>query len=870
MKKQKFLVLSLLLLMSNAITSCGKTSNSSSLSNNVSTSSSSIGSISNTSSSTTSETKTFNISVVSIALQKMQNIAIEIYKDNVRLRSLLTDDTGSVSVSLVDDNYDIKLKNVPDGYYLEKEVKLEKGKYEYEFVLYSKVIEKEIPEEKYYQLGDIIYDFTVKDSTGVNFNLSESLKTHDAVMINFWNTNCYWCAEEFPVMEEVYQEFKDDIEIIAMSNYDTDSDINEWKNEFGLSFPMAFDSNQVWSNFGVNEFPTTIMIDRYGIISYGQAGAFTSKEELVDLFNCFVGDDYVPYISKDAEEVDRTPTVSMPSSSEIERVINGEGVNCTYRISDKESDVAFMWPWIISEDGMSIKASNSKVDATASTIMTDIVIPEGKALAFDYLSLSEKGYDILYVFVDDLIIHQISGVESEWKTCYAYVSEETRSYNISLYYVKDYEGYASEDTVYVNNMRFVDAEDINTPTYIFRSCSEKLIEETWNYEEYSTVVYNEEDGFFHIDDVNGPLVLADLIYETHWSKELTPYIIATGNGATINKVNYTDTILEYVSYAGNGSIKYTPVTMELYEALKAITNKYGDPNNANEWLELCSYYSVYATDGKQFEDPTKGLATYNAYTAVLGDQNFALFDRPILPRGLKFKFVPETSGVYKVNSIGEEETVCWIMDENGEIIAENNFFARKFAAPGANSVNFEMYYYFEAGETYFINPAFYDYLYDGLLQFNLEYVGETYDLFTRCSPGYYTTGLDEYGEMTDEIISPGVSYTRGDDGYYYVVEEDGTIGSMIYVDFVYVNFINMSLADAITYNGFVLNGEDLSLKARQYYAKAETDKTKETYGCTPVDDGLKTLLEKFMNVYGFEGVEHQWLKLCYYYQHFGA
>ena len=28
------------------------------------------------------------------------------------------------------------------------------------------------------------------------------------------------------------------------------------------------------------EFPTTIMIDRYGIISYGQSGAFSSKEEM--------------------------------------------------------------------------------------------------------------------------------------------------------------------------------------------------------------------------------------------------------------------------------------------------------------------------------------------------------------------------------------------------------------------------------------------------------------------------------------------------------------------------------------------------------------------------------------------------------------
>ena len=184
--------------------------------------------------------------------------------------------------------------------------------------------------------------------------------------------------------------------------------------------------------------------------------------------------------------------------------------------------------------------------------------------------------------------------------------------------------------------------------------------------------------------------------------------------------------------------------------------------------------------------------------------------------------------------------------------------------------NFEMYYYFEEGETYFINPAFYDYLYEGVLQFNLEYVGLEYSVFTLCSPGYYTTGLDEYGNMNNEIISPGISYKLCNDGYYYEVRKDGTTGSLIYVDFIYANFINMSLTETLNYDGFVFGSEDLSLKARQYIAKAEKDETKDTYGCTPVNEELKSILEKFMDKYGFEGVEHQWLKLCYYFQYFGA
>ena len=44
----------------------------------------------------------------------------------------------------------------------------------------------------------------------------------------------------------------------------------------------------------------------------------------------------------------------------------------------------------------------------------------------------------------------------------------------------------------------------------------------------------------------------------------------------------------------------------------------------------------------------------------------------------------------------------------------------------------------------------------------------------------------------------------------------------------------------------------------------------ELKGCVPVDAELKVILEKFMEYHaGFSGVEHQWLKCCYYYQHFG-
>ena len=301
-----------------------------------------------------------------------------------------------------------------------KDFELVKGTQDYKFRLKSNVITEKAPSGTFYQLGDVVYDFTVTTSDGEEFTLSEAVQDYDAVMINFWYTTCGWCVKEFPFMEEAYQDYKNDIGIIALSHMDRNAVIDDFKYDNELSFPMANDTTQ-YGLFGVQGCPTSVIIDRYGLIAFIEEGAITSKEGFTEVFDKFIGEDYVPSVNygglggegNPEDDIDRTPTYTMPESSAIEAIVNGEGFSATYREDENEDNKQYAWPWIISEDGKSIKASNSKVDYTAATIMFDVTIPSGKTLAFDYLSSSELDYDILYVIVDGVIIQQISGVEKE-------------------------------------------------------------------------------------------------------------------------------------------------------------------------------------------------------------------------------------------------------------------------------------------------------------------------------------------------------------------------------------------------------------------------------------------------------------------------
>ena len=53
-------------------------------------------------------------------------------------------------------------------------------------------------------LGKPFPDFTIKDCEGNTFTLSEALKDHEAVLINFWATWCGPCRSEFPAINKVY------------------------------------------------------------------------------------------------------------------------------------------------------------------------------------------------------------------------------------------------------------------------------------------------------------------------------------------------------------------------------------------------------------------------------------------------------------------------------------------------------------------------------------------------------------------------------------------------------------------------------------------------------------------------------------------
>jgi thiol-disulfide isomerase/thioredoxin len=93
----------------------------------------------------------------------------------------------------------------------------------------------------------------------------------DVVFLNFWATWCAPCREEMPELQ-AFQEAHDaeGVRVIAVTDPtdgQTEAEIRAFVAEYGLTFTIALSSDaSFYDQFGVMPIPTTLIIDRAGVV----------------------------------------------------------------------------------------------------------------------------------------------------------------------------------------------------------------------------------------------------------------------------------------------------------------------------------------------------------------------------------------------------------------------------------------------------------------------------------------------------------------------------------------------------------------------------------------------------------------------------
>ena len=742
-----------------------------------------------------------------------------------------------------------------------------------------------------YSMGSVIRDFVVTTTENKQFKLSEVLEEKKAVLINFWYDGCSWCELEFPLMQKAYEKYKDDLAIIALDpphasgNKDTLTSISQYQNALGLTFDVAMDYAGLYSAFGVEGYPFSAIVDRYGVICFIEPGAITSQRDFEYIFEHFTKENYEQKLVYNKEDIvpKEKPNISMPSSSDMSEAFDGESIDdivyLPYPDGVSAEEKEYSWPFIIGEKDNEtvIYPSNINKEGSYAQLVMELPLKAGDVLAFDYFSSTEKDADILYIMVDGKDIFSISGDSTEkgWKTCYSYVAEEDGNYQLALVYSKDSSDNYGDDTVYLKNLRIVTEADIDEPTYIYRfaATNPNTYGEYQNYVE----IFMGTDGYYHVDSPTGPILLANLMSYSRFSAEDYVYNMAVTYFA--NAQNEYDTkkiteaeynarkttynrLIQYCNYASNSQIYgASSVTEELRGLLNVLAAYFGDKDNENAWIEFCFFYDSYGTE-EELADPIKGLATFSAYEAVESTKgstefpNSVTYNRVIMPRGLFSKFTPTQSGTYLITSYAPGEKAGEFIDSEAWIFTEDglgnstpwytylNIDKQNIGMTG-DLANVYMMVYLEAGKDYYINIAYGDVYQTGTINFRIERLGgEGAYRFSLASPSFFTALEDTVGNLT-ETVAGGIKAVLGDDGIWREERNDGRLGSVIYVDFTGITTIfgdkpiysadpdKMDLIKAGAFN-FALSENDLyvlnTLKKHNYDYDATRAALKEELG----------------------------------------
>lgn len=218
----------------------------------------------------------------------LADIQVSVWSADQLLDTGTTDETGRVSFRLPEGNYDMTLSQVPPGYPAGDRYPLTDT-----ITLTSAPIPPSQGSPTHLGVGDVIYDFTLTTAAGDEITLSEVLQQKDVVLLDFWYSTCRPCAASFSTMEVVYSSLRDQIEVIGADPLEDAATVAAYQDH---SFPLAACPSSWTEIFGVTMYPTTFVIDRYGLICQTHRGAITDTTELRQLLSPYLGEDYTQTI----------------------------------------------------------------------------------------------------------------------------------------------------------------------------------------------------------------------------------------------------------------------------------------------------------------------------------------------------------------------------------------------------------------------------------------------------------------------------------------------------------------------------------------------------------------------------------------------
>lgn len=135
-------------------------------------------------------------------------------------------------------------------------------------------------------VGEKVPGFTFSTFGGEQIDIKQY--EGKVILVNFWASWCKPCEQEARELEEAYQYYKKDGEVVflGLTYVDTEPNSLEYLRKFGITYPNGPDlATKISQMFRVRGVPETFIIDKEGRLASFKAGPFSSTEEIIELID---------------------------------------------------------------------------------------------------------------------------------------------------------------------------------------------------------------------------------------------------------------------------------------------------------------------------------------------------------------------------------------------------------------------------------------------------------------------------------------------------------------------------------------------------------------------------------------------------------
>jgi len=130
--------------------------------------------------------------------------------------------------------------------------------------------------------GQIAPDFALKTIRGDHFQLSDNIGKK-VIVLNFFATWCGPCRAEMPELNRYFNEHKSQpFLLLGIDAEEKPDTVDTFLSDLKLDFPAGVDAGPIRKQYGVDAYPTTVVIGVDGKVQFYESGALFNADVAFD------------------------------------------------------------------------------------------------------------------------------------------------------------------------------------------------------------------------------------------------------------------------------------------------------------------------------------------------------------------------------------------------------------------------------------------------------------------------------------------------------------------------------------------------------------------------------------------------------------